>query len=245
MAGFGGVDGFFLGGANMKYLNTLLFIAFATACIAAQTPEQKPDAILRELSGRVEVMLPGSAEWLPAEAGMTIEQAALVSTGFKSTTILSLGNSTIVIQPLTQLSLEEIIERQGNELVNVYLRTGRVRAEIRPPTGGNVDFTVRSPAASASVRGTVFDFDTVNLNVAEGRVEFTGITGSLALVREGETSSVNETSSTVSAPVEEKTAVFAPVLTPGMETKAAITGGGSPPNSQGSLDLTLFLESSP
>jgi hypothetical protein len=172
---------------------------------------------------------------------MTIPEAALVSTGFRSTAILALGNSTIVIQPLTRLSLEEIIERQGNEQVNVYLRTGRVRAEVRPPAGGKVDFTVRAPTVTASVRGTVFDFDTVNLNVAEGRVEFSGATGSLALVREGETSSVDESRSTVSAPVEEKAAALSPG--PGTETEAAATGGGAAPvNPQGSLDLTLILE---
>jgi hypothetical protein len=231
---------------NMKYLNVLLFTVFTAAGIMAQTPEQEPQAVLRELSGRVEVMKPGSAEWIPAGAGMTIERAALVSTGFRSTAILALGNSTIVIQPLTRLSLEEIIERQGDEQVNVYLRIGRVRTEVRPPSGGKVDFTVRSPIATASVRGTVFDFDTVNISVTEGRVEFAGATGSLALVREGETSSVNEISSTVSIPAEEKAAALSPALPPGTETGPAVPGGGSAPvNPQGALDLKVILESAP
>jgi hypothetical protein len=177
---------------------------------------------------------------------MTIEQAALISTGFKSTALLDLGNSTIVIQPLTRLSLEEIIEQQGNEQVNVYLRSGRVRAEVRPPTGGTINFSVRSPTVTASVRGTVFDFDTVNIKVAEGRVEFAGPTGSLALVRAGESSSVNEAGSTVSAPVEEKTAALVPALPPGTETAVAAAGGGTAAvNSQGSLNLTVTLESAP
>jgi hypothetical protein len=199
-------------------------------------------------------MMPGSAEWVPAGAGMTIEQATLVSTGFRSTAILALGNSTIVIQPLTRLSLEEIIERQGDEQVDVYLRTGRVRAEVRPPAGGKTDFNVRSPVATASVRGTIFDFDTVNLNVTEGRVEFTGATGSLAVVREGEASSVDEIRSSVSAPAEEKAAVLSPVLppaspsalSPGTETGTAAAGGGAAPaKPQGSLDITVTLEPAP
>jgi hypothetical protein len=230
----------------MKQVNVLLFIAFTAAGVAAQTPGQKPEAILRELNGRVEVMTPGSAEWNPAETGMTIPEAALISTGFRSTAILALGNSMIVIQPLTRLSLEEIIERQGNEQVNVYLRTGRVRAEVRPPAGGKADFTVRSPVVTASVRGTIFDFDTVNLNVAEGRVEFIGATGSLAVVREGEASSADEIRSTVSAPVEEKAAALSPALPPGMETGPVASGSGAAPvNPQGSLDLTLILEQTP
>jgi hypothetical protein len=239
---------------NMNYLNALLFLAVAAAGVTAQTPGQKPGAVLRELTGRVEVMIPGSAEWVPAGAGMRIEQETLVSTGFKSTAVLVLGDSTMVIQPLTRLSLEELIERQGNEQVKVYLRTGRVRTEVRPPSGGKTDFTVRSPVATASVRGTVFDFDTVNLKVAEGRVEFAGVTGSLALVREGETSSVDEISSTVSAPVEEKAAALSPVLLPALPAETGTTAAGSetapvnpvnPVNPQGSLDLTVTLEPAP
>ncbi|MDR0450167.1 MAG: FecR domain-containing protein [Treponema sp.] len=228
---------------NMKCINALLFITFTAAGIAAQTPGQNPGAILRELSGRVEVMTPGSAVWVPAEAGMAIEQAALVSTGFRSTATLALGNSTITVQPLTRLSLEEIIELQGNEQVSVYLRTGKVRAEVRPPVAGKIDFTVRSPVVTASVRGTVFDFDTVNLNVTEGRVEFAAA-GSLALVREGEASSADETRFTVSAPAEEKAAALSPALPPGTERGGA-GGGASPINPQGSLDLTLSLEPAP
>jgi hypothetical protein len=229
----------------MKYLSVLLFIAFMAAGLGAQTPGQIPEVVLLELSGRVEVKTPGSAEWVPAGAGMRIEQAAIISTGFRSTALLALGNSTIVIQPLTRLSLEEILAQQGNEQVNVYLRTGRVRAEVRPPAGGTANFSVRSPTVTASVRGTVFDFDTVNIKVAEGRVEFAGATGSLALVREGESSSVNEVSSTVSAPVEEKSAALAPALPPGTETGAAATSGGAAVNSRGALDLTVTLESAP
>jgi hypothetical protein len=100
--------------------------------------------------------------------------------------------------------------------------------------------------ATAAVRGTVFDFDTVNLNVTEGRVEFAGATGSLALVRQGEASSVNEISSTVSAPVEEKTAALSPALPPGMETEAAAADSGTATvNPHGSLDLTVTLEPVP
>jgi hypothetical protein len=232
----------------MKYLTCLAFVILTAAGLSAQMPGQRPPAILRELNGRVEVKLSGSAEWIPAEADMPVEQATLISTGFKSTALLALGNSTIIIQPLTRLSLEEIVEQGGNEQVNVYLQAGRVRAEVRPPVGGTTDFTIRSPIATASVRGTAFDFDTVNLNVTEGRVQFAGATGSMVPVRKGETSSVNEVSATVTAPREEQAAAFTPALPPGTDTGGAATRGPPagngmiPSNSQGTLDLTVTLE---
>jgi hypothetical protein len=223
----------------MRCFSVLLFAILVSAGIAAQTPT----ATLRELNGRVEVMVPGSADWVLAEPGMRIEGAALVSTGFRSTAILALGNSTITVQPLTRLSLEEIVERQGSEQISVYLRTGRVRAEVRPPVAGKTDFTIRSPIATASVRGTVFDFDTVNLRVAEGRVEFTGSTGSMALVRRGETSSAHEISSRVSVPAEERIEALAPASLLGTDTGDAAEGAA--PSPPGSLELTLILESAP
>jgi hypothetical protein len=221
----------------MKRFSVLIFAVLAARGIGAQTS----GATMREMNGRVEVMVPESARWIPAEPGMRIEEAALISTGFRSTAILVLGNSTITVQPLTRLSLEEIVERQGGERISVYLRTGRVRAEVRPPEAGKTDFTIRSPIATASVRGTVFDFDTVNLRVAEGRVEFTGSTGSMALVRRGEASSAHEISSRVSAPGEEKIEALAPALPPGMEAG----GGSAAPSPPGSLELSLILESAP
>jgi ferric-dicitrate binding protein FerR (iron transport regulator) len=54
------------------------------------------------------------------------------------------------------------------------LQTGRIRADVNPPLGGKTDFTVMSPMVTASVRGTSFDFDGVNLSVDEGRVHVTG-----------------------------------------------------------------------
>jgi hypothetical protein len=229
----------------MKYLTGLALVMLIAAGLSAQTPGQKPGATLRELSGRVEIKPPGSAVWVPAEEGMALEKAAVISTGFKSAALLVLENSTISIQPLTRLSLEEILERQGNEQVDVYLRTGRVRAEVRPPAGGKIEFTVRSPIATAAVRGTVFDFDMVNLTVAEGRVQFAAAAGSPVPVRAGESSSVNEAVNTASAPREEQAAALAPALPLGTETGGAATNNGAAPaNLQGALDLALILEGS-
>jgi hypothetical protein len=156
---------------------------------------------------------------------MTIEKTARISTGFKSSAVIALGNSTITVRPLTRLTLEEIARLQDTEEAGLYLGTGRVRAEVAPPSGGKIDFTVRSPMATASVRGTTFDFDTVNLRVLEGRIRYTTPSGSLALVRGGERSTVNERSNSVSAPRTETVLAFTPSLPPGSsETGGAITG---------------------
>jgi hypothetical protein len=132
----------------------------------------------------------------------------------------------ITVRPLTRLTLEEIAGTQGAEEAGVYLQAGRVRAEVTRPSGGTIDFSVRSPSVTASVRGTVFEFDTVNLSVGEGRVQYAGTTGSLAAVRAGERSTVDERNYTVTVPREETVIRLTPDLPPGSEAGGSLNGDG-------------------
>jgi hypothetical protein len=134
-------------------------------------------AVIREISGTVEVKTPAEAQWSPAVRGQALARTTLVSTGFKSGALIDIGNSTLSVQPLTRLSLEELIRAGENEKVDVNLRAGRVRANVKPPVGGRTEFTVRSPTATASVRGTSFEFNGTILRVEEGRVRLAGNTG--------------------------------------------------------------------
>ncbi|MDR1973020.1 MAG: FecR family protein [Treponema sp.] len=202
---------------------------------------QAPAAVIREVSGTVEVQRPGSSAWVPASPGMAIEKGTRVSTGFKSTAAVALGGAVITVRPLTRLTLEEIAGGPGAEEAEIYLQTGRIRAEVSRPSGGTINFSVRSPSVTASVRGTVFEFDTVNLSVGEGRVQYTGASGSLAFVRAGERSTVDEKNYTVTAPREETAVSFAPEPPPGSEAGGSLNGDGAavPP---GNAELTVTAE---
>jgi hypothetical protein len=158
---------------------------------------------------------------------MAIEKAARISTGFKSTAVVAVGGAVITVRPLTRLTLEEIAGGPGAEEAGIYLRAGRVRAEVTRPSGGTIDFSVRSPSVTASVRGTVFEFDTVNLSVGEGRVLYAGRNGSLAFVRAGERSTVDERNYAVTAPREETAVSFAPEPPPGSEEGGILNGAAS------------------
>jgi hypothetical protein len=135
---------------------------------------QEGGAVIREINGTVEFKAPGAADWSPAQQGQRITQDTVISTGFKSSALITIGNSTLSVQPLTRLSLAELVRAGDGEKVDINLRAGRVRANVRPPAGGTTNFTVRSPSATASVRGTTFEFDGIQLSVDEGRVHVTG-----------------------------------------------------------------------
>jgi hypothetical protein len=168
----------------MKTIAVMLLV-MAGSFLYAQEAASQEMAYIREFFGTVEVRAPGTELWTPAVAGERISKDAGISTGFKSTALIVLGNSTLLVRPLTRLSLEEIQATQGNETVRLSLQTGRIRADVNPPLGGQTEFTVISPMVTASVRGTSFDFDGVNLKVDEGRVHVTGGDGSAVYVGAG------------------------------------------------------------
>jgi hypothetical protein len=178
-------------------------------------------AFFREATGTVEIQAPGSTVWVNAAAGDRISQNTVVSTGFKSSAVIVLGDSVVLVQPLTRLSLEDIIVNQNDEQVNLYLHTGKVRAEVKPPAGGRTAFVVRSPVVTASVRGTSFEFDTENLRVDEGRVVYSLANGRDVSVSAGSVSYVDETSNTVVSPFEAAAELLVPALPVG-------SGSGGP-----------------
>jgi hypothetical protein len=178
-----------------KFVCALLVLCAAFA--SAQT------AVVRDIRGTVEIKTPESPVWVQAAPGTVLRQDTTVSTGFKSSAILAVGNSMVTVRPLTRLTLTEIINNQGNEHIVMELRTGRIRADVKAPPEGKIDFSIRSPIATAAVRGTIFDFDTVTLQVDEGIVRYSGErSGQAVSVRGREASFVNEISGRANRPKE-------------------------------------------
>jgi hypothetical protein len=173
---------------------------FAAILILAGTFLFAQEASIREVSGTVEVKTPGASAWRAARIGERISKDTMISTGFRSTAFIDVGNSTLLVRPLTRLSLGDLQNIQNNESATLYLETGRVRAEVKHPSEGQINFSVQSPMVTASTRGTTFSFDGVNLSVDDGRVYFTGGDGIGVYVGAGHQSvSDPETGRTVGA----------------------------------------------
>ena len=185
-----------------------LFV-FSVSGIPAQQPVQ---AVIREMVGTVEIKYAASETWENASRGQSLAGDTTISTGFRSTVVIALGDSLITVRPLTRLTLTELSRNQETEKAELNLQTGRVKADIRAPEGGRTEFTVRSTNSTSSVRGTVFEFDTLNLAVREGTVEFRGGSGFAHLVDAGGFSQIDERTGRASRPVAVETAVFSPDL---------------------------------
>jgi hypothetical protein len=165
--------------------------------ISAQTASPAGVGVIQELTGQVELKAAGKSTFIAGKIGDKIAQDTIISTGFKSSAVIAVGSSVITVQPLTRLSLAEIQSSGGTENLNVNLQTGRIRVDVKPPAGTKANTSVQGPSATASVRGTSFEFDTVRLSVREGTVAFSGASGPAEMVSAGNTSSIEEDETSV------------------------------------------------
>lgn len=172
-------------------MKRILAIVILLAAAAGSAVAQAPTAVIKQVAGTVEIKVPGR-DWVPAKAGAALTKDTSISTGFKSVAVITVGASTLTVKPLTRLTLAEIARLEGSETVRLALLSGRVRADVKPPAGGKTDFSVKSPTATASVRGTGFGQDAVNLDVDDGDVEYTGPDGLPVRVGAGQSSTVDE-----------------------------------------------------
>ena len=160
----------------MRYTAKLAFILFIFISPAIFA-HQQIQAVIREMAGTVEIKQANSEVWEAASRGQSLAMDTVISTGFRSTAVIALGDSLITLRPLTRITILELSQSQGGEKVDLNLQTGRVRADVKSQETGNTEFTIHSPNSTSSVRGTIFEVDTLSLAVYEGTVEFTGVSG--------------------------------------------------------------------
>jgi hypothetical protein len=202
-----------------KTIFALILAAVFAVSVFAQSGK------VSDMYGTVELKPAGASAFVPAKPGDAVSKDTVVSTGYKSGATLVVGSSTIQVKALTRLSLAELAQEQNVEKINVSLQAGRVRVDVKPPAGTKTDFTVKSPSATASVRGTGFDFDTKNLSVSNGTVAYAGTRGASILVSAGSDSYADAATGKAADPIETGAAALLPPPPPGSD--AAVSAPSS------------------
>jgi hypothetical protein len=205
--------------------------------ILASVPGFAQQGIVKSIVGTVELKPAGESAFAPAKPGDAVAQNTIVSTGFRSTAVITVGSATLTIRPTTRLSLAEISQGQGTEQLSVNLQTGRVRAELKPPEGGRADLSIKAPSATASVRGTIFEIDTHSITVIEGTVAYVGNDGRIMLVSAGGSSQVDPVTGRAADPIETSAAGLLPSSPPGSDE----SDGAGNSAGKGEVDFTLTL----
>lgn len=148
--------------------------------------------VARDVTGRVEFQT-GGGTWQTLARGMDIPISALISTGFQSRAVLESDTSTLTVQPLTRLTIDEIQNlNQTESQTRISLRSGRISAEVKKNEENPSRFEVKSPVATAAVRGTSFTFNGFQLSVQSGIVAFGRPGGRVVTVPVGRKSEMKE-----------------------------------------------------
>lgn len=148
----------------MKKIYTILLLLSFASLFGSAT--------VKDITGKAKVKFSGDLEWRNLSVGQKLENNTLISTGFNSQVILDLGNSTLEILPLTRMTISELSETQDTVKTSLFLQGGKIKADVGKIEGKENDFFIKSPVATASVRGTAFEFTGNSLTVFRGEVSF-------------------------------------------------------------------------
>lgn len=130
--------------------------------------------IAKEVKGKVEVKS-GTAGWRTLSVGMSLNKGTTISTGFNASAVLDVEGAVLQVKPLTRMRIDELVKREGTVSTGLYLKVGKVKADIKTSEDLKHDFSLRSSVSTAAVRGTSFEFDGTNLWVENGTVVLTNL----------------------------------------------------------------------
>ncbi len=128
------------------------------------------NAVLINISGKVEINRSESDSWIMATEGIKVELSDSISTGFGASATLDTGNSQILIRPLSRMTMDMFLKTSNKVHTSLFLQVGAVTAEVDDSSNIKQNFQVQSPFSTASVRGTIFDYDGRKLTVHKGTV---------------------------------------------------------------------------
>lgn len=151
-----------------KNVAFVLFLFCSVSVLLAKDFSAQVSAV----SGKAEVLSGGS--WKPLAVGDLLKNGDVVQTGFKSSLALKIKDSTVDVAALTRMTVEQLAENSEKDNVRLFVDAGGVSSSVKKTGLKKIGFTVRTPVATASVRGTEFsvqnNFDSVKVDTTQGSV---------------------------------------------------------------------------
>ena len=113
------------------------------------------DAQVLSMQGKAQFSNDGTS-WSPVTEGTAIGQGATIQTGFKSSLKIKFKGSVVDLGPMTRIKVEELSETDSKDNASLSMRVGSVLSDVKKVEDRRTGFTIRGPAVTASVRGTIF-----------------------------------------------------------------------------------------
>ena len=127
------------------------------------------------IGGEVAVRHGASASFIAAVDGEVLNAGDAIRTGTDSRAVLTyFEGSTVTIEPNTELSIDAAAAQGSDTVVQMTQTLGRTWHVVTKVVTGDSKYEVRTPASTASVRGTSFevttDGTTTTVSTTEGTV---------------------------------------------------------------------------
>ena len=149
-----------------------MILIFSTILFCAVSFAENFSAQVVSVSGKAEVLRENT--WTALNEGDTLSGGDTIQTGFKSSLTLKIKESTVNVAALTRITVENLSQNSEKDNAQVFVRTGKVTSNVQKTEGKKVNFVVRTPVATASVRGTEFSvsngFSSTQVETTRGAV---------------------------------------------------------------------------
>lgn len=132
-------------------MKKIIFIAITIAACACAFAL---DAEVTALEGKAQVSTNGTT-WAPLTVGSRVSQGSTIQTGFKSQLKLKVKGSEITLDPMTRIKVDQLSEQGNLDNTVVSMQIGSLTSNVKKIEDRRAGFTVKGPAATASVRGTI------------------------------------------------------------------------------------------
>ena len=128
----------------------LVFAVSLLACAALFAAEAEVTA----LEGKAQISTNGTS-WSPVSVGSKIPEGATIQTGFKSSLKVKFKGSVYTLEPMTRIKFDELSDKGNIDNAVVSMKVGGLTSNVKKLEDRRAGFTVKGPAATASVRGTI------------------------------------------------------------------------------------------
>lgn len=153
-------------------------IIFASTFLLLADTVFAMEALVVSTKGKVEVQ--NGNVWIPLSTGDKLSKGSVIQTGFKSELVLKIKETSVTVDPLSRLTIEQLAEKngtgnlKGRDETKIFLDTGSLKSNVKKSEDRRVSFTVRSQVATAAVRGTILNvtqrYKSVEIKTVEGSV---------------------------------------------------------------------------
>ena len=119
--------------------------------------ESSEHATLVSIVGDVSVRRGSDGEWQDAVSGQSLQEGDEIHTGPDSEVKVTLSDgSFVLVRPLTETAVGALSGPVDRPLIRMLLKMGEIAAKVHHVVDQAADFAIRTPNATASVRGTEF-----------------------------------------------------------------------------------------